>query len=172
MKNVFTGCGIGCGILLSLLIFLIVLASLFGHNVRTQQAQPTTATMQQVNKTITVDGREITVGQMIINYQSSNMFDKPNGGNTFVVLTMTVRNTGSNDVYYNPLHFALEDQTGAKRTYALIAGIGRKMDMCTLSPGGSVAGQIGFEALKGSSTLKLHYKYNSIDGSDTVLDLQ
>lgn len=129
-------------------------------------------TIYAVGEVINLSNHQMTVNSVNKNFQSGNMFDKPqNPANVFVTVNVTIKNTGNSDLPANMYGFTLEDETGAKRNTSLIAGLDNQLQWVTLSPAGTITGNIGFEAKANSTTLKLHYSGGIGGGGEVTVNL-
>ncbi len=118
---------------------------------------PAAATVYGVGDTIALAGQELVVTKVDKHYSSGNMFDKPSSSeNNYVLVNVSIKNTGSSSLSVNPYSFKLEDETGTQRDSALALS-DSPLNSVTLSGGGNTSGNIVFEAKKDSSTLKLIY---------------
>ncbi|KKS96365.1 MAG: hypothetical protein UV73_C0011G0037 [Candidatus Gottesmanbacteria bacterium GW2011_GWA2_43_14] len=119
------------------------------------------------------------VNSKVIDWHSSNQFDKPrNPGDVFVVVNVTLVNHGTNDLRLSGFwDFKLEDANGVQRSEAISAGIGLNKlsgeSMTALSPEGIITGDLLF-AVPDDATdyLVLHYKPLASFGKPAKIELQ
>lgn len=119
------------------------------------------------------------VNSRIIDWHSSNQFDKPrNPGDVFVVVNVTLVNHGTSDLRLSGFwDFKLEDANGVQRSEAISAGIGLKKlsgeSMTALSPEGIITGDLLFAVPEdATSHLVLHYKPLASFGKPAKIELQ
>jgi len=137
----------------------------------TVQNQPAN-TEYKVGDTIQLKNHSILVNSVNKNYKSGNQFDKPqDSNNSFVVVDVTVTNTGNDDLSVNDFGFKLEDETGTQRNTTFGGLADGKLQSVTLSKGGKTSGKIVFEAKTGSATLKLHYQGGIFGGEEVIVNL-
>jgi hypothetical protein len=116
------------------------------------------------NKSAIDNKQKIIVNNFIQGFISSNRYDKPRSTNTeFVVVNVTVQNIGSSPINVSSILFELEDGAGVKRRSTMVTGLDNRFESVNLQPGGTITGNITFEAQRGSKILVLHYSgyYNS-----------
>ncbi len=163
-------------------VVLVIISSVAGN----KQSQPTKVgenqtetntntpqkTTYEVGETIDLSNHQMIVNSVNKNFKSGNEFDKPqNTENVFVTVNVTIKNTGNSDLSANMFGFKLEDETGTQRDTAIIVGINNQLEWVTLSPNGTISGNIGFEAKANSKTLKLHYSGGIAGGGEVIVNL-
>lgn len=159
------GIGLGCVGLVILVIIIAVVSSSSKKSNNTNggngSSQTQTKTDYAVGETINLNDHQLIVNSVNPNYQSGNEVDVPqDSANSFVVVNVTLINTGSNDLLVNDFGFKLEDETGTQRDTAIIGSLNNQLQSVTLSPGGKTSGNLAFEAKTNSSKLILHYSGN------------
>lgn len=119
------------------------------------------------------------VNSRIIDWHSSNQFDKPrNPGDVFVVVNVTLVNHGTSDLRLSGFwDFKLEDANGVQRSEAISAGIGLKKisgeSMTALSPEGIITGDLLFAVPEDvTNHIILHYKPLASFGKPAKIELQ
>ena len=126
-----------------------------------------------VGEIVKLKNHELVVTEVKQGYKSTNEFDKPQSGdNEFVVMTVQITNTGTDQIDANSFGFKLEDETGTQRNGTIVAGVDGELQSVTLSPGGKTTGKLAFEAKKSSSTLKLHYSPGLFGGEAVIIKLK
>jgi len=126
----------------------------------------------KVGDTIQLNNHSLKVNSVNKNYKSGNQFEKPqDSNNSFVVVNVTLANTGNDDLSANQFGFKLEDETGTQRTTTFMSSVGNELQSVTLSKGGTTSGNLVFEAKTGSSTLKLHYQGGIFGGEEITVGL-
>lgn len=122
--------------------------------------------------TIQLKNHSLTVNTVNKNYKSGNQFDKPqDSNNSFVVVNVTLNNTGNDDLSANQFGFKLEDETGVQRNTTIVTTVADTLQSVTLSKGGKLTGNLVFEAKTGSSVLKLHYEGGMFGGEEIIVNL-
>ncbi len=85
-------------------------------------------------------------------------FSKPKAGNTFLVVTMTIKNNGYDKFGTNQLYFSVVTNN-VKRDSSFDSGmLTDKLDLVDLLDGGSTTGSLAFEVPTGTTDYKLQYK--------------
>lgn len=179
-KEMSSGKKIGIGCLgLVVIVIAIIIFSGSGNKSSSGGTSPdaTNSGSQKseyaVGEIVKLKNHELVVTDVKQGYTSSNMFDKPRSAdNEFVVVTVQITNTGSDQIDANSFGFKLEDETGTQRNGTIVAGVDGELQSVTLSPGGKTAGKLAFEAKKGSSTLKLHYSPGLFGGDSVIIKLK
>ena len=177
------GCAKNLFIVIGIIAVIIVVAAIAssgkktgsGSTSITQSTQPASSDQKseyKVGDTVMLKNHQLVVTKVNKNYASGNEFDKPQSSeNTFVVVDVTITNTGSDNLSVNPYGFKLEDETGVQRDTTSGGLADGKLDSVTLSPNGKTSGKIVFEAKAGSKVLKLHYSPGLYGGDDVVISL-
>lgn len=166
----------------AIILLLIIIGAVGGSktsNQSTQKPEQSTTKKEEpkkttyaVGETINLSNHQIMVNSVNKDFQSGNEFDKPqNTENQFVTVNITIINTGKADLPANMYGFKLEDETGAQRNTAFISGLDNQLEWVTLSLGGKISGNIGFEVKANSKTLKLHYSGGFLGGGEIVVNL-
>jgi hypothetical protein len=175
-SKVLLGFGIGCvGIIVLIIIISVAVSSGSKSNSSSgnKSGSGQTKTDFAVGETINLNDHQLIVNSVNPNFSSGNEFDKPQDpANSFVVVNVTLVNTGNNDLLVNDWGFKLEDETGTQRDSAMIAGMDNSLQSVTLSHGGKISGNIGFEAKANSSKLILHYSGNIGNAGGVTIKLK
>ena len=168
------------GILVLIVLIIIISAASGGKSSSSSTTNSSgssnqTADTNKVYKTgdtIQLKNHSLTVNSVNKNYKSGNQFDKPqDSANSFVVVDVTITNTGSDDLLVNDFGFKLEDETGTQRNTTFGGLADGKLQSVTLSKDGKTSGKIVFEAKSGSSVLKLHYQGGVFGGEEVIVNL-
>jgi hypothetical protein len=98
-------------------------------------------------------------------------YDRPEEGNKYFAVEVTVENKGSEANSYNPLDFTLQDSSGYtfEKTYTVSKE--PSLSSGDLQPGRKVRGWITFEIPKTSSNLELIYKPDIFDSGQVIVKL-
>ncbi len=107
----------------------------------------------------TLDGAAITLVKAT--RSTGKDYSKPKEGNEFIVVEVTIKNSGTSTLSYNPFSFKMRNSKG-QMTGMTISMLDQDtaLDSGELAAGGSVSGTIVFEQPKGDSSLVLIYQAN------------
>jgi hypothetical protein len=110
----------------------------------------------KVGDTIKVNGAELTV-KKVAKSQGSE-YDEPKSGNEFVIVSVSIKNIGTNQLAYNPYYFKMKNSQG-QITEETITSVNQDTQLQSgeLASGGSVSGDVIFEEPKGDKGLVLQY---------------
>jgi hypothetical protein len=100
-------------------------------------------------------------------YSPPNRFQRPQQGNEYLRVYVTVRNTGDQTINYNPLDFKVQDSNGVQKNYETISEMPYRFEYGSLAPDGTVEGNLVFEVPQGDNNLQLIYETNMF-GGETV----
>ncbi len=159
----------------AVIVTLVLTASLLSHATATQ-AQP--AGRPALGATVTIigpDGGEIaqiTTQELVDPFQHYNPNSPPERGSRYVLLTVTVSNTGSRPLEVDPNAFALIDTDGfiydrSSLNLPSDAPITLLEYQNDLAPGAEVSGTIGFQVLNSATLTTVAY----IPQSDRLITL-
>jgi hypothetical protein len=171
--------------LLSLLVLLGFV--LVGCTVETEEPKKVeeTATQPEEQKeevkpeqTVFAVGEKIQLGDSVVTVtgvEKSNggEWDTPAEGKEYVIVSVKIENSGTENLSYNPFYFKIKNSQGVIEDHTLMM-----MDMETLSSGelaagGFIEGKIPFEAHIGDTALQLIYQPNMfIDDEIITINLQ
>jgi len=166
--------------ILGLVIFLIVIGVIGSkqssttttttttNNVGSAQSndQPKDVT-PKVGDVTKLGDREFTVNSG----RRSQAFDynTPKAGKEYVIVNVTIRNLGKDEVSYNPYDFKVQDANGAQESYTW-ASLSDSLSSGTLAPGGKVTGSMPFEVPIGDEA-KLIFQPSFWSSQRVVVDL-
>lgn len=120
---------------------------------------------------IEFDGKKVTVATPERNWDTGNQFMKPESGNEFVKVQVTIENNSNTEASYNTFDWKLQDSKGVIKDVASIAyGIDGALNSGDLAPGGKVAGFLVFEVPTGDTGLTL--RYNPSFWSDKKIEIK
>ena len=71
-------------------------------------------------------------------------YNTPKSGKEYVIVNVTIRNLGKDEVSYNPFDFKVQDANGAQESETF-ATLDDSLSSGTLAPGGKVTGSMPFE---------------------------
>ncbi len=99
-------------------------------------------------------------------------FDKPKDGYEYVIVTVNIKNAGTEKIGYNPFDFTMQNSRGQILDETLsIENNGTALSSGDLSSGGFVSGTIIFEQPKDDQGLKLIYQPSMTSGKTVTFDL-
>lgn len=79
-------------------------------------------------------------------------YNTPKAGKEYVIVNVTIRNLGSDEISYNPFDFKVQDANGAQENETF-ASLDDSLSSGTLAPGGKVTGSMPFEVPIGDKAL-------------------
>ncbi len=135
----------------------------------------TSATKEQtvfkVGDVISFDGKKVTVVSVERNWNTGNEYIKPQSGNEFVEVQLTIENDSNNQISYNTFDWKIQDSQGvikdiSSNTYIADGNLGSG----NLAANGKVSGVLIFEVTNGDKGLVL--QYNPSFWSDKKLEIQ
>lgn len=157
IKKIFMGLGI-------LFVVIMVVSALSGGSKPTKTGNNTPVTSnQETQQTEFVVGDVVKLGEreLVVNSAkrttSLGQFQQAKSGKEFVVVNVTIRNNGKDEVSYNPFDFKLQDSNGAQESQTF-GVLDDALNSGTLASGGKVTGSIPFEAPKGDKGLNLLFQ--------------
>jgi hypothetical protein len=161
--------------ILTVIIAVIVLGGIAGAASCGSSETNTTSTTQgtstpkveektefAVGETIDIDSKQLTVTNVERNYETGNQFSKPESGNEFVLVTVTIQNNSKSDLMYSTFNFQLQDSNGVKHNEAITALTEGRLNTGTLAPGGKITGKLAYEVPQGDTGLKLVFESGSL----------
>jgi len=108
--------------------------------------------------------RTLVVNEVERNFIPEGRISGLEPGNEFVLLSLTLKNTGNNDINYNSHDFKVEDSNGVQHNYDTrpMSKLPNRVGYGELSPGGELVGNIAFQVPQGNNPLKLIYETDVI----------
>lgn len=79
-------------------------------------------------------------------------YNTPKSGKEYVIVNVTIRNLGKDEISYNPFDFKVQDANGAQESETF-ASLDDSLNSGTLAPGGKVTGSMPFEVPIGDKAL-------------------
>lgn len=126
-----------------------------------------------INEAGTFEGRQITVTK--VEKSNGTDFDTPAEGKEYVIVTVKIKNVGSDKFTYNPLDFKMRNSKGQVDTQAFtIIDSDTSLSSGELVAGGEVEGTIVFEQPKDDPELTLEFYDNVLfdDAASLEISLQ
>lgn len=99
---------------------------------------------------------EVKVNSVQRDYKPEGSFYQPEEGKEYIVLNVTVKNTGDEGEYISPYSFSV-NEAGIAVENAFVT-VDPELESGDLSPGASTTGNVVYEVTKGATDLKLQYK--------------
>jgi len=170
--------------ILTVIIAVVVLGGIAGaaggessetSNTSSTQESSTPKTEEKtefaVGETIDIDNKQLTVTSIERNYETGNQFSKPESGNEFVLVTVTIQNNSKSDLMYSTFNFQLQDSNGVKHNEAITALTEGRLNTGTLAPAGKITGKLAYEVPKDDTGLKLVFESGSLFGKTVTVKL-
>lgn len=99
-------------------------------------------------------------------------FDKPQDGKEFVIVNVTIKNGGKDEITYNPYDFEMANSQGQITDQAFTTvNTDTALQSGKLSTGGTVTGTIAFEQPTGDTGLVLKYKANMFSNNEVKIKI-
>lgn len=96
-------------------------------------------------------------------------YNTPKKGKEYVIINVTIKNLGKDEIDYNPYDFKVQDANGAQESQT-IALLDDSLSSGTLAPEGQVTGSMPFEVPVGD-TAKLIFQPSFWSSQRVVVDL-
>jgi Domain of unknown function (DUF4352) len=187
-RNLLIGCGALGALVVVVLVIVVVLAVVRGGpsnpppgggGTQGAKAPPSTPKNPQdtsnqevaVGDTATLSDQTLVVNEAQPGYVPPNQFQKPESGNQFVRVNVTITNTSDRSINFNPVNFKLQDASGVQREWKAMTQLPTPLNYGSLAPNGTVTGNMVFEAPQGGTDLKLIYKPSMISSEQVTVDL-
>lgn len=170
-KNMIKKILIGLGILF-VVIVIISMASggsstepiKVGENSNTSQEQQKEYKVADIVK---LGDREFVVNS--VRRSGAFNYNTPDAGKEYVIVNVTIRNLGKDEVSYNPFDFKVQDANGAQEN-STFATLDDSLSSGTLAPNGKVTGSMPFEVPTGTNA-KLIFQPSFWSDQRVVVDL-
>lgn len=126
-----------------------------------QQTSTFTATTRQntyvVGDTFKIGDLQYKINRVRTSDGDANKGISPRQGNTFLLVDLTIENQGSIDAEVRSMvGFKLKDKDGRSQAFSMGAALAVKDAMDgTISDGGEMTGELGYEVLRGAQTFDL-----------------
>lgn len=96
-------------------------------------------------------------------------YNTPDAGKEYVIVNVTIRNLGTDEVSYNPFDFKVQDANGAQES-STFASLDDSLSSGTLAPNGKITGSMPFEVPTGTNA-KLIFQPSFWNSQRVVVDL-
>ena len=132
----------------------------------TKESKPE-KTVFKVGETVKYNNVELTVTKF--KTTKGGEFDSLKTGNEYAIVTVKYKNTGKENIPYNPFDFKIRNSKGQVTDNTYISAIEKdKLDSGDLAPGGEGEGSMAFEVPKGDKGLVLQYTGNLFESESKV----
>ena len=145
----------GLWITVGIIAFLIVVVAVAGNSGpkkvgETNSTTNTTAATTEftANDVIQLDDYQLKIDKIERNWIPNNDYDRPESGKEYVLVSVTITNTGKSSISYNTYDFKLQDSNGVQKSEAFTTaenklnsgdlaqgGVGRNVDGVHASDG-------------------------------------
>jgi hypothetical protein len=116
----------------------------------------------KVGERATLDDRTLVVNE-VEGYAPPNQSRRPQQGNEYIRVYLTLRNTGDQPINYNPFDFKVQDSNGVQKNEETFSEMPYRLESGSLAPEGTVEGNLAFEVPQGDNNLRLIYETNAFD---------
>lgn len=121
---------------------------------------------------IAFDGKEVTVAAPVRNWNSGNEYIKPDTGNEYVKVQVTIANKGQDQATYNTFDWKMQDSKGViKDVDSTAFSVDGALNSGELAPGGKVSGFLVFQVPKADKGLVLKYSPSFWTDKNIEIDL-
>lgn len=86
-------------------------------------------------------------------------------GNELMRVYLTLQNTGSQSINYNPLNFKVQDSQGVQKVREVVIDLPYPIEPGSLAPEGTMEGNLVFEVPQGDNNLQLVYEASPVERS-------
>lgn len=136
-----------------------------------KEEKPEKKEFYALNETIDVEGATLSVNSAT--KSTGTDFDKPAEGMEYIIVEVTITNTGDNEIDYNPFDYKMQNSQGQIESQAFsIVNQGSELKSGKLAAGGNVTGSIVFEQPIDDTDLTLIYQANMFSGDEYKIKLQ
>lgn len=140
-----------------------------GEKTNTEEKQE--KTVFAVGEAIKLKDNQLTVTS--VEKSAGGEFDSLQSGNEYVIVNVTIKNAGNENISYNPYDFQLKNSNGniVDGAFAMI-NQDTQLQSGELAAGGEVSGSLAFEAPVGDENLELIYKPSFWSDKNITVKLQ
>lgn len=123
-----------------------------------------------VGEEITLDGATLIVNA--VEKSAGEKYDTPQNGNEYVIVEVTIKNSGTSDLSYNPLYFSMQNSKGQITNYTFtMVNSDTALSSGSLASGGEVSGTLAFEQPIDDTSLILKYEPNLFSSKEIKVKL-
>lgn len=136
----------------------------------TKTSNPVVKDFYAINEDVKLNDAIIKVTK--IEKSDGSDFDKPKNGMEFVIVTVSIRNSGTGEITYNPFDFKMQNSKGQITDEGFTTiNTDTQLNNGSLASGGNISGSIAFEQPKGDNGLILKYKGNMFSNKEIKIKL-
>ena len=136
----------------------------------TTTASSPTSGNYAVGQTAQLQDQTLVVNQVQRNYSPPDQLPAPQAGNEYVLVNITVNNTGNGSIDFNPFDLQVQDSNGVQKGPEPFSEIANALvTPTTLGPRGRLTGNLLFESPQGDPGLELVYQPNPILRADETV---
>lgn len=136
-----------------------------------EEEKPKEKEFYALHEAVELDDRIFTVTQ--VSTSAGQDFVKPKEGNEFVIVTVSIKNTGKDEVSYNPLYFKIQNSKGQIENVGFtMFSLDDALSSGDLAKDGEIRGSFAVEQPIGDSDLTLIYQTEPIGGKEIKVKLQ
>ena len=157
-RNILIGCGVV--VLLGVLLFVALLEGVVigGRGDSTQSARSAAPEPgSSLRETAEMRDRNFVVNEVEWDYVPPRNAARPQVGNAFARVNVTVTNICSEDINLTPVTFKMQDSNGVQRDGLLAPEMPNAITVGGIAPGGAPSGNVLLEYPQGDPGLKLVY---------------
>lgn len=123
-----------------------------------------------VNEAVKLDDAVVTVTK--VEKSNGSDYNKPKDGMEFVIVTVSIKNNGKNELSYNPYDYKMQNSKGqiTDQTFTTV-NTSTQLNSGKLAENGEITGTIAFEQPKGDTALVLKYKGNMFSNKEIKFTL-
>jgi len=125
-----------------------------------------------LGETAELSDRTLTVNDFQGNFIPPGEFQpNPQPGNGFFAVNVSVSNTSNAAISISSFDFKLQDSNGVQRPPELITELPDEINVSDIAPGGTLTGNMVFQAPQGDPDLKLAYNPMTFPQETVTVDL-
>jgi hypothetical protein len=115
--------------------------------------------MAQLGETAEMGDRSISVNDLQLGYVFPHNIPKPDSGNEFMLMNITITNESNQPIPINMLHFQSEDPNGVRRNARYTPQAPNPIPTVGhIAPNGELTGNLAVEVPQGETNVKLVYR--------------
>lgn len=134
---------------------------------QTASPAPVVAKTYAVKDVVKISDRTLTVNS--VKKTPGSGYSKAKTGKEFVLVNVTIQNTGDKEISYNSYDFKLQDSNGAQDTSTFSTIADDTLNSGTLAMNGKISGTITFEKTLKDPDLQLIYQPNMFIADERIV---
>lgn len=140
------------------------------NETKTEEKKEETKEFYAIGEEVKLDNNKLVVNS--VEKSAGGEFDKPQDGNEFVIVNVTISNDGDSEISYNPYNFEMQNSQGQIKDQAFTTvNTDTALHDGKLAAGGTVSGTIAFEQPVGDTNLVLKYKADMFNNKEIKVKL-